>query len=332
MDPNYFFCANPAPTAEDLAEFPELAHAGDQYLNGQFSYDYSALFEDTQVTIPENAAEEVVPQPVPRQEAAQTYSEELRVSEPSWRSHDGSWPEDISLAINNVANLGQSGSASNPLIILDDPEPSQRQLLPGDPGPSSSQNYQQAGHLAGFEALPPNQRLSGLPHPLILEWNNIEIATQRYNRNRYPEVYHRYMTFEEVEIPIARIIREYRVNYVLGIQTFLGSELDHWLQRAHTPGTNAAILAAEFQQAHSLGHLFMQTVQRESSLSFDGSLNLGPEVLNLPRYEGLAHFWGDSRHNILRNRLSHSFRHGSVAQSWFRIESMYRLLQYLVLT
>jgi hypothetical protein len=330
MDYNFHFCANPAPTAEDLVQFPELAEARDQYLHGQFSYDITALLEDTQVTIPENAAEEVVPQPVPRQEAVQTYSEELRVSEPSWRSNDGSWPEDISFAINNVTNFRQSGSTSNPLIILDDPGPSQRQLLPGDPGPSSSQNYQQAGSLAGFEALPPDQRLSGLPHPLILEWNTIEPATQRYNR--IPGGNDRYMTFGQIEIPIARIIREYRVNYEHGIQTFLGSELNNWLQRAHTPGINTAILAAEFQQAYNLGRPFMQSVQRESSLSFEGSLSLGPEVLNLPRYEGLAHFWGDNRHNTLRNRFSSFFGQGSAVQSWFRIQGMYRLLKYLVLT
>ena len=335
MDPNYFLlCASPAPTAEDLAQFPEL-YLPDQFFN-DVADDVTAIIADTQVAIPENEAE-VVPQAVPVQGAVQSRNEELRVSEPSWRSNDGSYQEDITFAFNNITNSGQSGSTSNPLIpliILDDPEPPQRQLLPGDPGPSSSQNYQQAGHLAGFEAVPHDQRLSGLPHQITLN-SHVDVVLERFRT--IPGGPARVLTFGHRDIQIARIFHEYRVNYRNGNQVFLGDQLNYWLQRAATPGSTTTSIATEFQQTNILSTEFMHRVdlasRAMSSTPYEGFPDLGPEVSRLPRYEGVAHFWIDNQQTTLRGRFRfmRANRRDPV-QSWFHIQSMYRLMKSLVLT
>ena len=329
-DPNNVYCASSAPTAEDLIQIPDLNLIADQNLMDQFNNDIPALVQDTQAAIPENAAEEVVPQADPRQEAVQTHGE-LRFYEPSWRSNDGSWPEDVSFAINNVTNFRPPGSASNPIIILNDPGPSQRQLLVGDPGPSSSRNYQQAGPLAGFEAPPPDQRLSGLPHHLTFLENLIELVPERYRR--IPGGDARVMTFGHTGEQIGTILHQYRVNYRNGRQVFLGPELNSWLQRAAIPGLTTISLATEFEQAYHLGDTFIRRVNQASGPSFGGFTNLGPEFLNLPRYEGIAHFWEYNNPGTLRNRFTYMFNARSrLIQTWFHIDGMYRLLKSLVLT
>jgi hypothetical protein len=307
-------------------QFPELGQFQDQYLNDQFSYDITALLRDTQVEIPENAAVEVVPQPVPRQEAAPSYNEGLRVFEPGWRSNDGSYPEDFSFAVNNVTNFGQAGSSSNPLIILDDAGPSQRQLLVGDPGPSSSQNYQQAGTLAGFEALPPDQRLSGLPHPLNLLEETFEFVTERYNT--LPEGDARFMAFGDIFTQFIRIADQYAI-YLNGMQVSLGDQLYHWLRIAANPGSSPALVATEFQRTYILPNEFMQRVDLSGTRTpFEGFPAIGPEFFDLPRYEGVAYFWGRNQHSTLSGRFRElwALPNPLGVQSWFRTRSMCRLL------
>jgi hypothetical protein len=120
MDPNHF-CAHSTLTAEDLTEFPELYQvAGESFLG------LMAQFEGPQVAIPENEAVEVVQQAVPVQEVAQPHIEELGVFEPSWRSNDGSWPEDFSFAVNNVSDF------NNVLQYY--------RMGPREPGPSNPLN------------------------------------------------------------------------------------------------------------------------------------------------------------------------------------------------
>jgi hypothetical protein len=154
--------------------------------------------------------------------------------------------------------------------------------------------------------------------------------TTREIYNMIPGGSGRFATFGNREMQIARIFQDYTQNYERGIQTPLGPQLDDWLRRAAIPGSSTASLANEFQQTFQLSAEFMQRVNLGLQMPLEGFTSLGPDFFTLPRYGGIAHFWGDLDHSSIRARINRMFS-SDRGQTWFRVPCTCSLLKSLVL-